>query len=86
MQIKQKVHLPMKLGDQEGIWKTQLYTDSLSPKIKPRIISCTFPTNKLVPITDAYQWHAHDTIRNRLYVLFELFISFLITDYGWGRQ
>ena len=24
MQIKQRVHLPMKLCDQEGIWKTQL--------------------------------------------------------------
>ena len=34
MQIKQRVHLLMKLCDQEGIWKTQLYTDSLSPKIK----------------------------------------------------
>ena len=35
MQIKQRAHLPMKLCDQEGIWKTQLYVDSLSPKIKP---------------------------------------------------
>ena len=25
MQTKQIVHLPMKLGDQEGIWKTQLH-------------------------------------------------------------
>ena len=25
MQIKQRVHLPMKLCDQEGIWKTQLH-------------------------------------------------------------
>ena len=40
MQIKQRVHLPMKLCDQEGIWKTQLYTDSLSLKINPRIITC----------------------------------------------
>ena len=32
MQIKQTVHLPMKLCDQEGIWKKQLYTDSPSPK------------------------------------------------------
>ena len=55
MQIKQRVHLPMKLCDQEGIWKTQLYTDSPSPKIKPRIITCKilhessvarFPANK----------------------------------------
>ena len=44
MQIKQRVHLPMKLCDQEGIWKTQLYTDSLSPNIKP-------PYNKLQNIT-----------------------------------
>ena len=35
MQIKQRVHLPMILCDQESIWKTQLYTDSLSPNIKP---------------------------------------------------
>ena len=35
MQIKQRGHLPMKLCDQEGIWKTQLYTDSPSLKIKP---------------------------------------------------
>ena len=34
MQIKERVHLPIKLCDQEGIWKTQLYTDSLSPEIK----------------------------------------------------
>ena len=49
------IHLPMKLCDREGIWKTQLYTDSLSPKIKPCIITCQilhessvarFPTNK----------------------------------------
>ena len=33
MQIKRRVHLPMKLCDQEGIWKTQLYTYSLAPKI-----------------------------------------------------
>ena len=26
MQIKQRVHLPMKLCDQQGIWKTQLFT------------------------------------------------------------
>ena len=32
MQIKQRVHLPMKLCDQEGIWETQLNADSLSPK------------------------------------------------------
>ena len=44
IQIKQRVHLPMKLCDQEGIWKTQLYTDSLSPKIKP-------PYNNLQNIT-----------------------------------
>ena len=25
MQIKQRVYLPMKLCDQEGIWKTQLH-------------------------------------------------------------
>ena len=43
----------MELCDQEGIWKTQLYTDSLSPKIKPsydnlqNITSVTrFPANK----------------------------------------
>ena len=55
MQIKQRVHLPMKLCDQEGIWKTQLYTDSLSSKLKPCIITCKilhessvarFPANK----------------------------------------
>ena len=55
MLIKQRVHLPMKLCDQEGIWKTQFYTDSLSPKINPRIITCKIlyessvahlPTNK----------------------------------------
>ena len=34
----------MKLCDQEGIWKTHLYTDSLSPKIKS-------PYNKLQNIT-----------------------------------
>ena len=52
MEIKQNVHLPMKVCDQEGIWK---HTDSLSPKIKPRIITCKilhelsvarFPANK----------------------------------------
>ena len=32
MQTKQRVHLPMKLCDQEGIWK---HSDSLSPKIRP---------------------------------------------------
>ena len=32
--------MPMKLCDQEGIWKTQLYTDSLSRKINRRIITC----------------------------------------------
>ena len=55
MQIKQRVHLHMKLCDQEGISKTQLYTDSPSPKIKPCIITCKilhessvarFPANK----------------------------------------
>ena len=40
IRIKQRVHLPMKLCNQEGIWKTQLYTDSLSPKIK--LICCMF--------------------------------------------
>ena len=44
MQIKQRVHLLMKLYDQERISKTQLYTDSLSPKIKP-------PYNNLQNIT-----------------------------------
>ena len=34
----------MKLCDQEGIWKTQLDTDSLSPEIKP-------PYNNLQNIT-----------------------------------
>ena len=44
MQIKQTVHLPIKLCNQEGIWKTQLDTDSPSPKIKP-------PYNNLQNIT-----------------------------------
>ena len=69
MQIKQRVHLPMKLFDQEGIWKTQFFTDSLSPKIKPPYNNlqnitessvARFPANKFAPITDAYQWNAHD--------------------------
>ena len=73
MQIKQRVHLPMKLCDQEGIWKTQVYTDSLSPKIKPQYNNLqkyymshllhVFPLislQELMPITDAYQWNAHD--------------------------
>ena len=75
MQMKQRVHLPMKLCDQEGIWKTQ-FTDSLSPKIKPSYITCKilhessvarFPASlqELTPITDAYQWNAM-TIWNRL--------------------
>ena len=34
MRIKQGVHLPMKLCDQERIWRYS-FTDSLSPKIKP---------------------------------------------------
>ena len=44
MQIKQRVHLPMNLCDQEVIWKKQLYTDLLSLKIKP-------PCNNLQNIT-----------------------------------
>ena len=44
MKIKQRVHMSLKLCDQEGIWKKQLYTDSLSPKIKP-------PYNNLQNIT-----------------------------------
>ena len=43
MQMKQRVHLPIKLCDQEEIWKHS-YTDSLSPKIKP-------PYNNLQNIT-----------------------------------
>ena len=43
MQIKQRVHLPMKLCDQEGIWNHS-HTDSLSPKIKS-------PYNNLQNIT-----------------------------------
>ena len=34
MQIKQRVHPPMKLCDQEGIWKTQLY------RIHTKKLSC----------------------------------------------
>ena len=30
MQIKQRVHLTMKLCDQEGIWKTQLHLFTLT--------------------------------------------------------
>ena len=63
MQIKQRVRLPMKLCDQEGIWKAQLYTDSLSPKINPRIKTCKilhessvarFPTNKFARAHASY--------------------------------
>ena len=55
MQMKQEIHMPMKLWIQEGIWKTQLNTDSPSPKIKPRKILCEssvarFPANKGVVI------------------------------------
>ena len=71
MQIKQRVHLRMKLCDQEGIWKTQLYTDSLSPDIKPQYnlqnimshllhVSPLIRLHELMPITDTYKWNAHD--------------------------
>ena len=47
----QRVCLPIEICDQEGIWKTQFFADSLSPKKKlpcnnlkniKRVIGCTF--------------------------------------------
>ena len=49
--MKQSVHLPMKLCDQEGIWKTQLHIFTLTQNNS---------LHELTPITDAYQWNAHD--------------------------
>ena len=63
MQLKPRVHLPMKLCDQEGIGKTQLHTDSLSPKIKPQYNNlqilhessvARFPANKFARVHAGY--------------------------------
>ena len=62
MQIKQRVHLFMKLCNQEGIRKTQLYTDSLSLKINPRIITCKISHESFVarpPVNKLARAHAN---------------------------
>ena len=57
----------MKLCDQEGSWKTQLYTDSPYNNLQNITYHLlhVFPLislHELRPTTDAYQWNARDQL------------------------
>ena len=51
---RQRVHLPMKLSDQEGIWLI------ITCKILHEHVFPLIRFDELTTITDAYQWNADD--------------------------